>query len=60
VGEAVIKLVRKPRAMRVIPWVLWFTVWMNRNFNWLVDRTTINRFTVPEREDELNSMDGHS
>lgn len=55
VGEIVIELVRKPRAMRIIPWVLWFTVWMNRSFNWLVDRTTINRFTIPEREDDLRA-----
>jgi hypothetical protein len=53
VGEAVVKLVHKPRAMWILPWAWSFTVWMNRNFNWLVDRTTINRFTIPEREDEL-------
>ncbi len=53
VGEAVVQLVRSPRAMRILPWAWTFTVWMNRNFNWLVDRTTINRFTIPEREDEL-------
>jgi short-subunit dehydrogenase len=55
VGEAVVQLVRSPRAMRILPWAWTFTVWMNRNFNWLVDRTTINRFTIPEREDELRA-----
>jgi uncharacterized protein len=55
VGEAVVKLVRKPRAMWIIPWAWTFTVWMNRNLNWLVDRTTINRFTIPEREEELKA-----
>jgi len=55
VGEAVVKLVRHPRAMRIMPWVMSLSVWMNRNFNWLVDRTTINRFTIPEREDELRA-----
>ncbi len=53
VGGAVVQLVRRPRAMRILPWAWSFTVWMNRNFNWLVDNTTINRFTIPEREDEL-------
>lgn len=53
VGDAVVELVRSPRAMRIIPWAWTFTVWMNRNLNWLVDRTTINNFTIPEREDEL-------
>jgi short-subunit dehydrogenase len=53
VGAAVVQLVRSPRAMRILPWAWSFTVWMNRNFNWLVDNTTIKRFTIPEREDEL-------
>lgn len=55
VGEAVVKLVRRPRAMLIIPWILSFTVWMNRNFNRLVDYTTIKRFTIPEREEDLNA-----
>ncbi len=41
--------------MWIIPWAWAFTVWMNRNLNWLVDRTTINRFTIPEREEELKA-----
>jgi short-subunit dehydrogenase len=55
VGEAVVQLVRSPRAMTILPWAWSFTVWMNRNLNWLVDRTTINRFTIPERDDELKN-----
>jgi len=55
VGHAVMQLVRRPRPMRIIPWGWTISVWMNRNLNWLVDRTTINRFTIPEREDELNA-----
>lgn len=55
VGQAVVKLVRRPRAMWIIPWAWTFTVWMNRSLNWLVDRTTINRFTIPEREEELKA-----
>jgi len=41
--------------MRIIPWLWSFSVWLNRNFNGLVDYTTINRFTIPEREDELKA-----
>jgi short-subunit dehydrogenase len=55
VGRAVVELVRQPRPMRIIPWLWSFTVWLNRNFNWLVDYTTINRFTIPEREEELKA-----
>lgn len=55
VGAAVIDLVRRPRPMRIIPWMWSFTVWMNRNLNWFVDYTTINRFTIPEREEELKA-----
>jgi short-subunit dehydrogenase len=53
VGEAVVQLVRRPRAMWILPWAWSFTVWMNRNLNWLVDYTTIKNFTIPEREEEL-------
>ena len=54
VGAAVVKSVRSPRAMWIIPWLWTVSVWMNRFANWLVDYTTITRFTIPEREDELN------
>lgn len=55
VGRAVVSLVRRPRAMWIIPWLWTFTMWMNRNFNWFVDYTTITRFTIPEREEELKA-----
>jgi len=55
VGREVVQLVKRPRAMRIVPWAWNVSVWMNRNLNWLVDRTTINRFTIPEREDELKA-----
>jgi len=55
VGETVVKLVRNPRPMLIIPWLWSFTVWMNRNLNALVDYTTINRFTIPERKEELKA-----
>ncbi|HLF73999.1 MAG TPA: SDR family oxidoreductase [Anaerolineales bacterium] len=56
VGRAVVELVHRPRAMWILPWAWSFTVWMNRNLNWLVDYTTINRFTIPEREEELKAV----
>lgn len=53
VGKAVVELVRHPRAMRIIP-SLWSVVaLLNRLFPSIVDYTTINRFTIPERADEL-------
>jgi hypothetical protein len=55
VADAVVSLVRRPKRMWIIPWLWSFTVWMNRNLNGVVDNTTINRFTIPEREEELNA-----
>jgi short-subunit dehydrogenase len=55
VGQAVMDLVRRPRAMWIIPWLWTVSVWLNRNFNSFVDYTTIKRFTIPEREEELNA-----
>jgi len=55
VGQAVTRLVRRPRAMWIIPWLWSVSVWMNRNFNAFVDYTTITRFTIPEREEELKA-----
>lgn len=59
VGRAVVQLTRRPRPMWIMPWAWTVFMWMNRNLNWLVDRTTINRFTIPEREDELGATDSH-
>ena len=53
VANAVIKLVKHPRRMLIIPWLWSVTVFMNRFLPGLVDYTTIKRFTIPEREDEL-------
>ncbi|MEB2334283.1 MAG: SDR family oxidoreductase [Anaerolineaceae bacterium] len=55
VADAVVSLARRPRAMRIIPWLWLFTVWLNRSLNWLVDYMTIHRFTIPEREEELKT-----
>ena len=58
IGRSVVQLVHRPRPMW-IPCGVALVVWMNRNLNWLVDRTTINRFTIPEREDVLRRSDSH-
>ena len=55
VGTAVVKLVRRPRRMLIIPWLWSVTVFMNRFLPGLVDYTTIKNFTIPERADELNA-----
>jgi short-subunit dehydrogenase len=55
VAEAVVKLVRRPRRMLIIPWLWSVTVFMNKFIPGFVDYTTIHRFTIPEREDELKT-----
>lgn len=55
VGKAVVKLVRRPRRMWIIPWLWSVTVFMNKFIPSFVDYITITRFTIPEREDELNA-----
>ncbi|MCL4269978.1 MAG: SDR family oxidoreductase [Anaerolineales bacterium] len=53
VGKAVVKLVRRPRRMWIIPWLWSVTVFLNRFLPDVVDATTIKNFTIPERVDEL-------
>jgi short-subunit dehydrogenase len=53
VGRAVVKLVRRPRSMWIIPWLWSVTALINKLFPSLVDYTTIHRFTIPERAEEL-------
>ncbi len=55
VGQAVVKLVRHPRAMWIIPGLWGVTAWLNKNFPSLVDSTTIKNFTIPERADDLKA-----
>ena len=55
VGKAVVKLVRHPRRMWIMPWLWGFTVSLNRFLPGLVDRMTINTFTLPERADEITN-----
>jgi short-subunit dehydrogenase len=53
VGRAVVRLVRRPRAMWIIPWPWAVTALINKLFPGFVDYTTIKNFTIPERADEL-------
>lgn len=55
VGRAVVQLVRRPRAMRIIPWLWSVTALLNKLFPSFVDYTTIQKFTIPERAEELKS-----
>lgn len=55
VASAVVRLVNRPRRMLIIPWLWSVTVFMNKFLPGLVDYTTIKRFTIPEREDELKA-----
>ena len=55
VARAAVGLVRHPRANLVLPWLWGFGVWVNQMCPWLVDWTTVSRFTVPERIDELRA-----
>jgi short-subunit dehydrogenase len=55
VGQAIVGLVRRPRPMRIIPWLWRLPALLNKLFPSLVDYTTIHRFTIPERAEELNA-----
>ncbi len=55
VGRAVVSLARRPRRMLVMPWQWNVTVFLNKLFPGLVDYTTINRYTIPERDEELGA-----
>jgi short-subunit dehydrogenase len=56
VGRAVVQLVRRPRAMWILPWLWSIPALLNKLFPSLVDYTTIRRFTIPERADELGKV----
>jgi len=53
VGLAVVQLVRRPRPMWIIPWLWNFPALLNKLFPSIVDHTSINKFTIPERLEEL-------
>ena len=55
VGRAIVQLVRRPRAMQIIPWLWSLPALLNKLFPSLVDYTTINKFTIPERAEELST-----
>jgi short-subunit dehydrogenase len=55
VGRLVVGLVRRPRPEILTTWPWYFSAWINQLFPGLVDWTTISRFTVPERSDELTA-----
>jgi short-subunit dehydrogenase len=55
VGQAVVRLVRRPRGMLVIPWLWGVSALLNKLLPSVVDYTTITRFTIPEREEELKA-----
>jgi hypothetical protein len=55
VGRAVVQLVRRPRAMWILPWLWSVTALLNKLFPSVVDYTTIHRFTIPERAEELKA-----
>jgi short-subunit dehydrogenase len=55
VGRAVVGLVRRPQASLVITWPFRVSVLLNHLLPGVVDWTTINRYTVPERSDELKA-----
>jgi short-subunit dehydrogenase len=55
VGRAVVRLVHRPRPMWILPWLWGVTAFLNKFWPALVDTTTITRFTIPEREEELRN-----
>jgi short-subunit dehydrogenase len=55
IGHAVVELVRRPRAMWLIPRLWLFPALLNKLFPSIVDYTTIRKFTIPERAEELKA-----
>ena len=41
--------------MQIIPWLWGLTALLNKLFPSIVDYTTINKFTIPERAEELSA-----
>jgi len=55
VARAIVTLVRRPRAMYIIPRLWSLVALFNKLFPAVVDYTTINKFTIPERAEELKT-----
>lgn len=57
VGRAIVELVRRPRAMWLIPRLWSLPALLNKLFPSIVDYTTIHKFTIPERAEELKASE---
>jgi len=55
VARTVVGLARHPRPGLIVPWPHRLSAWLNQWFPALVDWVTVNRFTVPERSEELRA-----
>jgi len=55
VARTVVGLARHPRPGLIVPWPHRLSAWLNQWFPALVDWATVNRFTVPERSEELRA-----
>jgi short-subunit dehydrogenase len=55
VGRALVRLVQHPRAMWILPWLWSLIAVLNKLLPAIMDYTTINRFTIPERKNELKA-----
>lgn len=55
VARMVVGLARHPRPGLIVPWPHRLSAWLNQWFPALVDWATVNRFTVPERSEELRA-----
>lgn len=53
VGRAIVRLVRRPRPMWIIPWLWVFPALLNKLFPAIVDYSSIKKFTIPERAEDL-------
>jgi short-subunit dehydrogenase len=57
VACAIVELVRRPRAMWLIPRLWSLPALLNKLFPSIVDYTTIHKFTIPERAEELKARE---
>jgi hypothetical protein len=55
VGRAIVQLARRPQTMLIIPGLWKLAALLNRLLPSVVDYTTITRFTIPERAEELKA-----
>lgn len=55
VANAVLRLVRHPRPVRLIPWMWTLAALLNKLFPAVVDYLLISKFTLPERSEEFKA-----